>query len=390
MRRKIIVVTLTICLAFAFLGVLFAFAGENSNRLIISDKSYEIAPDISEREYITNNSSLTAQQTGHVMEVKLGGDAQIITGYNDYNIDTIKSGKNWSMRKTTEQAQAAETRRGVNVVGAVNGDFFDMSNGRPRGALVMNGTVIQQGDFPCFYIDADDIPHISYTASTMPKDVKEAVGGAAVLVADGKQTDAADETKNPRTVIGIKGDHSVVIYMVDGRQAPLSVGMTYSELAQTMIDLGCIWALNLDGGGSSTFATQRAGEDNKGTSAGLTIRCSPSDGYERTVSSSLLVVSSALSDGKFDHAVLSPKEEVYTPGSTITFTAQGADKSGAAAELPESGLTWEVLGGTALGSIDKDTGIFKASEGKTGAVTVVLNYKGRQVGKTKVERQWPD
>lgn len=390
MRRKVIVVTLSMCLVFAFFGVLFAFAGENTSNLIISDKSYEIAPDILEREYITNNNSLTAQQSGHVMEVKLGGNAQIIAGYNDYNIETIKSGKNWSMRKTTEQAQAAETRRGVNVVGAVNGDFFDMSNGRPRGALVMNGTAIQQGDFPCFYIDADDVPHISDTASTMPKDVKEAIGGAAVLVADGKQTDAADETKNPRTAIGIKADHSVIIYMVDGRQAPLSVGMSYSELAQTMIDLGCVWALNLDGGGSSTFATQRAGEDNSGGSAGLTMRCSPSDGYERTVSSSLLVVSSASSDGKFDHAILSPKEEVYTPGNTIKFTAQGADKSGAAAELPKDGLSWEVLGGTALGTIDETTGVFHAAEGKTGAVTVVLNHNGLQVGKTKVELQWPD
>lgn len=390
-KRKGFACLIAVCMMLAFIpGLVFA-SGQTttSGKIVISDRQFEIAPDITEREYVTNNQDLTAQQSGHVMEVRLGDNAQIIAGYNDYNIESIKSGSNWGMRKTTEQAQDAETRRNINVVGAVNGDFFDMSNGRPRGVLVMNSTVIQKSAYPCFYIDSNNVPHIAESSADLPDNVKEAVGGAAVIVSEGQAVNAGDKTKNPRTCIGIKEDNTVVIYMVDGRQAPLSIGMDYEELAQTMIDLGCVYALNLDGGGSSTFATQRAGDvvPSGNESAGLTMRCSPSDGYERKVSSSLFVVSNAQSDGKFSKAIISPNNEIYTPGSEINFTAQGTDKSGAVAELPD-GLTWKV-NNTELGTID-NSGTFKAAEGKTGAVTVSLMDGTKEVGSTSVELQWPD
>ena len=391
MRKKGLTCLIIVCMIVALIpGSAFA-AGQTttSGKLVIMDRQFEIAPDISEREYVTNNSELTAQQSGHVLEVKTGDNAQIIAGYKDYAIESIKSGKNWGMERTTTQAQNAETRRKVNVVGAVNADFFDMSNGRPSGVLIMNGTVIQKTDRPCFYIDNAGKPHISASSANLPDDTKEAVGGATVIVSDGQAINTGDTTKNPRTCIGIKADDTVVIYMVDGRQAPLSIGMDYAELAQTMIDLGCVTALNLDGGGSSTFATQRAGDviANNDKQAGLTLRCSPSDGYERTVSSSLLVVSTAKADGKFDHAIISPSQEVYTPGSTIAFTAQGADKSGAVVGLP-SGLSWKV-DNSEFGTIDNN-GKFIAAAGKTGTVKISLEKDGKEVGSTAVELQWPD
>lgn len=104
-----------------------------------------------------------------------------------------------------------------------------------------------------FYIDKDNVPHIEESSANLPESVKEAVGGAAVIVKDGNPVSVGDETKNPRTAIGIRADKTVVIYMVDGRQAPLSVGMNYAELAATMIDLGCVDVLNLDGGGVIHF-----------------------------------------------------------------------------------------------------------------------------------------
>lgn len=393
MNKKILALALSIALIITMMPAsAFGAQGRTSDgNIVVSDKKYEIAPGIIEREYIVNNKDLTAQQSGHVLEVKLGEDAEIAVGYNNDNIEAIKSGTNWRMLETTKQAQAMETSRGVNVVGAVNGDFFDMSNGRPRGALVMDGTVIQKSSYPCFYIDKDNVPHIEESSANLPEGVKEAVGGAAVIVKDGKAVSVGDETKNPRTAIGIRADNTVVIYMVDGRQAPLSVGMDYAKLAATMIDLGCVVALNLDGGGSSTFATQRAGDEVKPTNdtAGLTIRCKPSDGYERNVSSSVMVISKSQADGEFDHAVLSPNDEVYTPGSEIEFEAKYVDKSGATATkgLPKSGLSWSVTKG--YGTIDAD-GKFTSDPDQIGEVTVALSHEGKIVGETSVQLQWPD
>ena len=395
MKKRFLAMLLAFVMVFSLLPA-SAFAIDSvSNGIVVSNKRYNVSPGVVEYELITNNSDLSSQQAGHVMEVKLGADTEIITGYNDYNIDTIKSGTNWGMKEATLQAQAIETRRNVNVVGAVNASFFNMANGQPIGALVMNGMVITtSGAESTFWIDADGKAHISGADFRVTEEmgVKEAVGGSSILVKDGAVVYPEDYSggTNPRTAVGIKADGTVVFYEVDGRQAPYSTGMYLYELALMMKDLGCVDAMNLDGGGSSTFATQREGEDNDNGRAGLTIRNRPSDGYERTVSSTLMVVSNAAQTGEFDHAALTPNSDIYTPGSKVQFRASGVDSAGGAAPLPDSGLRWSVKSGGELGSIDAATGVFTAAKGKTGTVTVALSYNGKVVGTSDLELQWPD
>lgn len=61
-----------------------------------------------------------------------------------------------------------------------------------------------------------------------------------------------DQTRAPRTALGLTGRGEAVLAVVDGRTAPShSVGLTLHETALLMRDLGCREALNLDGGGSS-------------------------------------------------------------------------------------------------------------------------------------------
>ena len=73
MKKRFISLILSLSMVFTFVPLqAYAASGTTSSgKLVISDKTYEIAPDIIEREYITNNSSLSAQQMGHIMEVKL-------------------------------------------------------------------------------------------------------------------------------------------------------------------------------------------------------------------------------------------------------------------------------------------------------------------------------
>ncbi len=395
MKKRFLAMLLAAAMIFSLLPI-SAFAIDSvTNGIVVSNKKYNVSPGVVEYELVTNDSGLGNQQAGHVMEVTLGGDAEIVAGYNDYNIEAIKSGTNWGMKETTLQAQAIETRRNVNVVGAVNASFFNMSNGQPSGALVMNSVLIQSGGAETtFWIDSEGKAHISQGWDfriTEDMNVKEAVGGGALLVKDGEIIyPDVQEALNPRTAVGIKADGTVLFYEVDGRQAPYSNGMRLHELAIMMKDLGCVDAMSLDGGGSSTFATQREGENNDNGIAGLTIRNSPSDGYERTVSSSLIVISKATQTGEFDHAVISPNSDIYTPGSKVQFTASGVDAAGGAAPLPESGLSWSVTSGSELGSIDAATGVFTAAEGKTGTATVALSYAGKTVGSAELELQWPD
>lgn len=63
--------------------------------------------------------------------------------------------------------------------------------------------------------------------------------------------------RHPRTAVGVKADgKTVIVLVVDGRQPDWSVGMTLPELAEVMIELGAVDAINLDGGGSTSFVYQ--------------------------------------------------------------------------------------------------------------------------------------
>ena len=358
----------------------------------ISEKEYAMTPDVKEYEWILNNGALTQQMMGHVMEVKVGegSTASIAAGYSDDDIDTIKTGRNWAMTETTKQAQSMQTRRKTNVVGAINAGGYDMSNGRPSGAFIMSGTPINAPTGTTFWIDKSGDAHITdaqeCNAALAEGNVREAVAGFGDIFENGHARSGLDNsTRASRTAIGIKADGTVVMFMVDGRQAPYSVGMTMAEVAAAMEDLGCEQAVNLDGGGSSTFATQREGESENDTTAGLTLRCRPSDGYERKVSNTIMVLSTAKPTGQFDHAVVTPNDEVYTPGSTVQFTATGVDVSGGKVDIP-TGASWAVISGG--GSINTN-GLYTATD-TTGVVTVGLNIDGKTVGKTSIQVQWPD
>lgn len=106
-----------------------------------------------------------------------------------------------------------------------------------------------------------------------------ALGGGPILL-DGDRSLAWSPPlpRHPRTAVGWNGE-SFFLVVVDGRQEGLSVGMTYPELASLMRRLGCTHAMNLDGGGSSTLWLDGH------------IMNSPSDGRERRVANSLIVVS---------------------------------------------------------------------------------------------------
>ena len=346
-----------------------------------------------EYEWILNNASLTQQMMGHVMEIKVGKDstASVAVGYGDDDIDTIKTGRNWAMTETTKQAQSMQTRRDTNVVGAINAGGYDMSNGRPTGAFIMSGTVINEPTSTTFWIDKAGNAHITSAqkcnAEIAAGNVLEAVASFGDIFEDGHaRSDLDNSTRASRTAIGIKADGTVVMMMVDGRQAPYSVGMTMAEVGATMESLGCVQAVNLDGGGSSTFATQREGESENSTSAGLTLRCRPSDGYERKVSNTIMVLSKAQPTGQFDHAVLTPNAEVYTPGSTVQFSAAGVDAAGGSADVPKDAV-WTVLSGK--GTIDAK-GLLNTAADTCGEVTVGLKSGGKIVGKTSIQVQWPD
>lgn len=58
--------------------------------------------------------------------------------------------------------------------------------------------------------------------------------------------------RHPRTAVGITKNQHLILVTVDGRQEQAK-GMNIPELTQLMSDLKCEYALNLDGGGSTSM-----------------------------------------------------------------------------------------------------------------------------------------
>ncbi len=91
--------------------------------------------------------------------------------------------------------------------------------------------------------------------------MQTAVGGGPVLVQNGqikitnneelKFAGDAINDKHPRTLMGYTKDNKLIVMVIEGRNPAVAEGASLVQAAQLMLQLGCVEALNLDGGGSS-------------------------------------------------------------------------------------------------------------------------------------------
>lgn len=90
--------------------------------------------------------------------------------------------------------------------------------------------------------------------------MQTAIGGGPVLLQNGEVNISNNEERKfegkainnhePRTAIGYTKDNKLIILVCEGRSKN-AAGLTLIQLAKVFKDLGCVEALNLDGGGSS-------------------------------------------------------------------------------------------------------------------------------------------
>lgn len=123
------------------------------------------------------------------------------------------------------------------------------------------------------------------TALSAPADV--AVGGHPVLLRDGVRQpldprDGMAMGRHPRTLLGWTARGELLLVTIDGRQPGYSNGATLHEAVDLLLGLGATDAINLDGGGSTTFAVRCA--------TGACVANRPSDGRPRPVPVALALV----------------------------------------------------------------------------------------------------
>ena len=207
------------------------------------------------------------------------------------------------------------------------------------------------------------------------EDARECIGIYYSLVENGRNVTTSGQA-NPRTALGIKEDGSVMLLELDGRQASVSKGLSLSDLADAMIELGCETAVNLDGGGSSVIYVRQPGKDTTATR-----QSSPSGGSERKVTNGILLVYDEKSSDKGDqHLNLYPELTLAMPGAQVQINAYASNSLYEKATL-RSSVSYDV--DSDYGTITSD-GLFTAGT-KAGRAEIEAAASGYASGKTAVE-----
>ena len=379
--------------------------GEDDYYKVISKKDWELAPGIFESEIVLNNDAGSHRQVAHVVEVDI---------HNEYT-KVIPSSKGmtptagqYGVQTMDKQIAYAEANGYGNVVAGMNlslswynSEYYAAHPelvGEPLGYMILDGVQYTNsqgktsGAQTCLVINFDEKDGVQRPADipkTQIRSTADAITGweeqvipanFGFLVKDGVNLYSENHTTDPasRSFVGIKEDGTIVMVMNDGRQAPYSTGFNSYEMADFMLSLGCVYAVNGDGGGSSQFFSQRPGEE-------MEMHCSPSDGTLRDTTHGILVITTAPSTDEFVRAEITTENEYYTPGSQVQFSAIATNLVGELVDMPED-ITWQ-LEDTSFGTITND-GLF-TSNGTVGTVNAQLVYEGKVMGEKEIGIVWP-
>jgi len=434
--KALLSLLICICLVLQSSLSISAYTNGNGMGTLVYNEKREIAQGVFLETWLGKTSSGTPKRGYTISFNPKTSDAQVLAFYGD----TVGS------RATLSKMIAAAEAQGYMVIGGINGDFYNLSNGVPIGLVIKDGKLISnnstkwaaigfrsdgsvvvgmpsleikavledgtsfaianfnkaQGDWGPYMFTSDfgattgstepsievvvdissGIPQLGnmmigmvsavYTnAKATPigqnqvvlsarhgkngeaalsqlkvgdavsftfddpegkwLGVQQAIGGQRILLQNGQiPPDIPSNDVNPYTAIGVKANGEVVFLQVDGRNSANSVGISSMDAAKFLKDMGCVDAISLDGGGSSTIAARMPGDISP------KVINSPSDGSQRANSNALLLVSKkaiAINSGQDEISSLQlkllhvyPGKIYMLPGSTTTFSVKGTDE----------------------------------------------------------------
>lgn len=242
---------------------------------VVSDKAYSLNEDtdVLEIQYMGNASGSVEPYSLFVFDIELSDRTSVAVTCTGNDASTIKTNDSEVTATSIVREKLAAMQAdlaGHTVLGGVNGDFFYGAGSDPERNNLLHGVMHKDGiclkstfdgGAACtvFAIMKDGTARIltqqQYAGESA--DIQEAVGGRQHLLSSGTPLDFTDERFEPRTVVGTgKDGHKVIIAVMDGRRDSYSVGASYEVMAEILLAMGAEDGINLDGGGSSTFAVK--------------------------------------------------------------------------------------------------------------------------------------
>lgn len=193
--------------------------------------------------------------TAHVMIVRDPSTVYLATSTDRFSIDIPGTRINHQIE--TEGAIAAVNAGAFNDDGSTNSYVGSL----PVGMVVSEGEIVWDDgqNYEGFVgFNEDNVLVVANSMdSTRAKELKIRDGCCfgPVLLMNGKVNQveySANSGYNPRTAVGQRADGAVIFVCIDGRQMG-SLGGTYSDLINIMVEYGAVNACNLDGGSSAVM-----------------------------------------------------------------------------------------------------------------------------------------
>lgn len=268
----------------------------------------------------------------------------VITLYNKDSFKDYNDVAMWSRKWDKYSLGATEKYPDIVEMVVEDSVVMDIRESMPPVEIPENGyVIIARGEKAEFIKNNFEIEsEISLSVSTNPnwENIEMAVTGSAILVKDGKIPSPFSFDiggRHPRTMVGSSMDgKELLLVTVDGRQQS-SLGMTQTEAANLMLQLGAYNALNLDGGGSTTMAARKPATEN------IEIINSPSDGSPRRVANAIGIFS-VFSPYPLEGFVIDTVDTNVFVNTSRDFKALGYDTYLNPTNTDQSKLEWSVSG----------------------------------------------
>ena len=248
--------------------------------------------------------------------------------------------KNWGEKTLTSE----EPRYGIYEMIIEDGRVSELRHNMPPATIPEDGYVVvsneSNGQYLLENFEEGSVAIISMATLPNWRNIKMAVSGSSVLVNEGviqREYKYNIKGRHPRTAIGSSATgKQIFLVTVDGRQQG-SIGMTQKELAYLMRTLGAYYAINLDGGGSTTMLSRTEGEDS------LELQNNPSSGYQRRVANAVGVFSKAPALEP-ESLIIKTKDTNMFKGTSRKFLVNAVDSFSNPVDIDASEVEWSVEG----------------------------------------------
>jgi len=295
-------------------------------------------------------------------KVRVPGSASVLT--EDFSTNTKSSGKGIDVICTMSGTPALGGQVSLTVE-SVEETIGSISIPSGKAVLSIDAGTPEGFQQEVLSLTAGDVFTLDIVCPEGWEGVTQAIGSLYKLVTGGQVESGLEAGANPRSAVGLKADGTLVFYTMDGRKSGHSVGATMTQIAQRMVELGCVDALIMDGGGSTSMNAVYIGDSS------VSQINSPSDGAQRSVTNYIMLVTENKPTGVADRLALYPLSTHILSGASTTFTVKAADANGYAAS-PGEGIYLDVTGG--IGTVTPE-GVFTASGEGTG--TVIAQSEGK-------------